>query len=408
LVVFAAFGAAIALWFFPRLSERGGQGAGAVAVSVAERWSTFALFAAFLALYGATMFPPTPYTEELRQAVAFLHGHVSIDAPQSFIEHAQIGPYSYALHPPLPAFMLMPLAAIWGMATDQTEFSVVVGAVDIALVWVLLGRLTRSVSVRVWLTLFFGLGNVLWYESLLGTTWAVPMNTAVLFTLLALIELYGEARPLWIGICAALSCLARYDMVLALPSYAAIAWSRGRKIDELLWIVPPFLAAGAIFVGLNEVRYHSFFDVGPLIVARAQGYTAAFGLKYFPGNFYTLLFMAPSVNDTFPYIHPGFGGQALTLTSPAFVLALRPSFKRLEIAALGLASVLVSIPSLFHFTNGFAQFGTRFYITTFPLLLVMMALGMRRRVDQLAKILIVISIFLVSFGIWHVRMYGFG
>ena len=44
----------------------------------------------------------------------------------------------------------------------------------------------------------------------------------------------------------------------------------------------------------------------------------------------------------------------------------------------------------------------------YPLaVLVMMALGMRRRTDQLAKILIVTSIVLVSFGIWHVRMYGF-
>jgi hypothetical protein len=399
----------LGLWLSARMDERmhqcaepGPRGA------LVERWSALAIFAAFLALYASTMFPPTPYNEELRQAVALVHGHISIEAPQSFIEHAQVGRYSYGLHPPLPAFLMMPLAAIWGMATDQTEFSVVIGAIDIALAWVLMGRVTRSLNVRVWLTLFFGLGNVLWYETLLGTTWAVPMNTAVLFTLLALIELYGEARPLWIGIFAALSCLARYDMVLTVPSFAAIAWSRGRKLEELFWIVPPFLVAGAIFVGFNEIRYHSFFDMGVLMVARAQGYPGAFGLHYFPGNLYTLLFMGPSVNGTFPYIHPGFGGQALTLTSPAFVLALRPSFKRLEVAALGVAALLVSIPSLFHFTNGFAQFGTRFYITTFPFMLVMMALGMRRRTDQLAKILIVTSIVLVAFGIWHVRLYGFG
>jgi hypothetical protein len=408
LVIIGALLGALGFGLSPWIDERAQrEHANGATNALLERWATLAIFAAFLALYASMMFPPSPFDEELRQAVAFLHGHVAIDAPKSFIEHAQVGPYSYALHPPLPAILMMPLAAIWGMATDQTEFSVVVGAIDIALAWVLLGRLTSNLNVRLWLTLFFGLGNVLWYESLLGTTWAVPMNTAVLFTLLALIELYGEMRPVWLGVFAALACLARYDMVLAVPSYAAIAWSRGHRISELFWIVPPFLVAGAIFIGLNEVRYHNFFDVGVLMVARDQGYSGAFGFKYFPGNFYTLFFMAPSVNGTFPYIHPGFGGQALTLTSPAFVLALRPSFKRLEVAALGIAAALISIPSLFHFTNGFAQFGTRFYITTFPLLLVMMALEMRRRTDQLAKILIVASIVLVSFGIWHVRMYGF-
>ena len=98
-------------------------------------------------------------------------------------------------------------------------------------------------------------------------------------------------------------------------------------------MVPPFLVAGALFIGFNEVRYHTLFDVGILKVARDQGYSGAFGIKYFPGNFYTLLFMAPTVNGSFPYIHPVFSGQALPLTSPAFVLAFRPSFRRLAFGA---------------------------------------------------------------------------
>ncbi len=410
LVIIAATAGLLGFGLSPWIAERAERhGADSIAAAtILERWSTLAVFAAFLALYGATMFPPTPYNEQLRQAIAFIHGHVSINAPQSFLEHAQVGPYSYALHAPLPAILMMPLAAIWGMKTDQTEFSVVIGAIDIALAWVLIGRLGRGINVRVWLTLFFGTGTVIWYETLLGTTWAMPMTFAVLFTLLALIELFGEARPLWIGIFAATACLARYDMALAVPSYAAIAYWRGRRIEELLWIVPPFAVAGALFVGFNEVRYHSFFDQGMMIIAPRYGHSHAFSLAYLPGNLYTLFFMAPGLNDRFPYIHPEFGGQALTLTSPAFVLALRPSFKRLEVAALGIASVLVAVPSLLFFANGYAQFGTRLYITIFPPLLAMMALGMGRRADQIARILIVASIVLVSFGIWHIRMYGFG
>ena len=154
------------------------------------------------------------------------------------------------------------------------------------------------------------------------------------------------------------------------------------------------------------MRYHTLFDVGILKVARDQGYSGAFGIKYFPGNFYTLLFMAPTVNGSFPYIHPVFSGQALILTSPAFVLALRPSFRRLTVSMMGLGAVLVALPALFHFTNGFAQFGTRLYLPTFPFLFVMMAIGMRRRTDQLSKILISISIFLIGFGVWHIHVWG--
>jgi hypothetical protein len=371
-----------------------------------EQWNTLAVFAAFLALYGATMFEPSPYNEQVRQAFAFVHGHTYIDAPQSFIEHAQIGPYSYAIHPPLPAIVLMPFTAIWGMDTNQTEFSVVIGAIDVALAWILLGQLKVNPNPRVWLTLFFGMGNILWYESVIGTTWALPMNFALLFELASLIELFGEARPLWLGIYAALTALARYDLALAAPVYAIVAMARGRKLTEMFAMVPPFLVAGAMFIGFNEVRYHTMFDVGILKVARDQGYSGAFGIKYLPGNLFTLLFMAPTVNGTFPYIHPVFSGQALILTSPAFVLALRPSFKRLTVSMMGLGAVLVALPALFHFTNGFAQFGTRLYLPTFPFLFVMMAIGMRRRTDQLSKILISVSIFLIAFGVWHIHVWG--
>ena len=392
-----------------RRSRRGATAAFSRRIHAAfssEQWATFAVFVAFLALYGGSMFEPSPYNEQVRQAFAFVHGHTYIDAPQSFIEHAQIGSYSYAIHPPLPAFLLMPFTAIWGMDTNQTEFSVVVGAIDVALAWILLGRLKVNPNPRVWLTLFFGMGNILWYETVVGTTWALPMNMALLFELATLCELFGETRPLWLGIYASLTALARYDLALGAPVIAIVAMARGRKFTEMFAMVPPFLVAGLIFIGFNEIRYHTLFDVGILKVARDQGYSGAFGLKYFPGNFYTLLFMAPTVNGNFPYIHPVFSGQALPLTSPAFVLAFRPSFRRLTVSMMGLGALLVSIPALFHFTNGFAQFGTRLYLPSFPFLLVMMAIGMRRRTDQLSKILIGTSIFLIAFGVWHIHVWG--
>jgi hypothetical protein len=375
-----------------------------LAGSLTERWSTFSVFVAFLSLFSISMFSPTPFNEQVRQAVAFIQGHTYIDAPSSFLEHAQIGNYSYALHPPLPAILLMPFTAIWGMDTNQTEFSVVIGAIDVALAWVLLGRLKVSLNSRVWLTLFFGMGNVLWYETVVGTTWALPMNTALIFQLATLIELFGEARPLWLGIFAGLATLGRYDLALAAPIYALLAWKKGRTFTELLGMIPGFLAVGVIFVGLNEARYQSFFDQGVMITGPKGAPVFSFG--YLPGNLYTIFFMAPTVDGRFPYIHPVFAGQALTLTSPAFVLALRPSFRRLTITAMFVAAVLVSIPSLLCYANGFAQFGTRHYIPAFPFLLVMMALGMRRRTDQLAKILITASVIIIACGVWQIRIWG--
>jgi len=178
-----------------------------------------------------------------------------------------------------------------------------------------------------------------------------------------------------------------------------------RKERNIFWMIPNFLAVGAIYIGLNEIRYGSLFDRGIWFIPNVT-IEPKFGWQYLPDNLYTLFFMAPTVNGTFPFIHPVFSGQALTLTSPAFVLALRPSFKRLTVSMMGLAALLVSIPMLLYFANGFAQFGTRHYISAFPFLLIMMALGMPRRTYQLTKILICVSIFLVAFGVWQIRVWG--
>jgi Gpi18-like mannosyltransferase len=371
-----------------------------------ERWTTFAVFVAFLMLYAVTMYQPNPFNAHVRQAFAFIHGHTWIDAPK-YIEHAQFNGQSYQLHPPLPAILLIPFVAWWGMATSQSLFSVVVGAIDVALAWKMLGRLKLTSNARVWLTVFFGMGTIIWSEAVNGGSWEVTMTVAAGFTLAALAELFGEARPWLIGLLAGLAAIARYDLAFVWPLWIALAYLRHRNIRELLPMAPGFALAALVYGAFNFARYGNLFDRGVFVFA-PQG-SVLFSFKYLAGNLYTLLFMAPNVSNKFPYVHPGIGGQALILTSPAFVLALRPSFSR-SVPAILLAMAVISIvPDLFYWTNGFAQFGTRHYVHAFPFLLALMALGLPRgRVDQLTRILIGYSVMLIAFGVWHIGFYGFG
>jgi hypothetical protein len=367
-------------------------------------WSTLAVFCVFLAFYAVTGFAETGYNEQVRQALAFLHGHTYIDAPEnSYIEYYQVGIHKYALQPPLPAVFLMPLAAIWGIDAPQTAFSMILGAFDVALAWRLLGKFRLNLNARVWLTLFFGAGTVFWYQAIQGRTWDIPFVVAVLFTLAALIETFGNARPLWLGIFGGLAALSRYELVLIGPVYAALAYTRGRRIGELLWMAPGFAMAGVAFAGFNEIRYGSFFDTG--ILAFGPN-VPRLGLQYLPGNLYTIFFIAPQMNTTFPYLHPIGMGQALTFTSPAFVLALRADCRQAPTLMIWLATILASGAALLWYANGYSQFGTRLYLQAFPFLLVLMALGTRRRADQLTRILIGTSIALVTFGMWHIHMWG--
>lgn len=374
------------------------------AVKRDEMLSQFAVFVAFLAFYAITAgSDASPFNAHVRQAFALIHGHTYIDAP-NYIEHAQVGPYSYQLHPILPAILLMPFAAIWGMGTNQAIFSIIFGALDAALAWRLLGRLRLTVNARTWLTVFFGAGTIVWYETIHGTSWGVSMVVAIAMTLIALDETFGEARPANVGIFAALAALARYDLAFVWPVYLALLYVRGRSIRELTRFIPGCVAVAVVYVTFNEIRYQSLFDRGVFIFAEPGSHL--FGWEHFPGNFYTLFFMSTRLDGSFPYIHPTFGGQALILTSPAFILVLRPSFRRIQTALVAMGALIAMTPSLFYFTNGFAQYGTRHYLHAFPFLLLLVAFGAHRRADQLTRILILVSVLMIAFGVWHERFYG--
>ena len=84
-----------------------------------DGWCAFAVGILFLAFYAATISPPTPYTEPVRQAYAFLHWRTWVDAP-SYMEHVTWHGKSYLLHPPLAALITLPAVAVWGLATNQT------------------------------------------------------------------------------------------------------------------------------------------------------------------------------------------------------------------------------------------------------------------------------------------------
>jgi len=377
-----------------------------------EGWCAFAVGILFLAFYAATISPPTPYNEHVRLAWALLHGHIWVDAP-SYMEHVVVGGRSYILHPPLSAILTLPAVVIWGEAANETAVAVVLGAITVVLWWRLMGRLGLGLQEKVWLSGFLGVGTTLWYEATLGSSWDFALLASVPFTLATLGEVFGEARPWVVGMLAALAALARYDLVMAWPMYALMLAARGRRLRELVWTLPGFAGAVLIYAAYNKVRFGTPNDISLWIWYAQDKYRFSrpggpFALRDLPFNLYTLLFMAPSYSDKFPWIHPEFMGQALIFTSPAFVLALRPSFLKPIPALILAAAMLSSGPSLLVYASGFAQLGPRYYVQVYPFLATLIALGVPRKLDQLTKILIVLSVVLTVFFTWQVRWYGWG
>lgn len=140
------------------------------------------------------------YNHFVWQADAFWHGRFVIAFPVT------VGPFtngyfqdvmpipslpgtpSYGLlpFPPLPAIVLMPFVAIFGLATDSQLVGVAIGAINVGLAWRLAARLTHDRIAAILATLFFAFGTVHWYASMLSTTWFLAHVIAITFVLLGI------------------------------------------------------------------------------------------------------------------------------------------------------------------------------------------------------------------------------
>jgi len=151
-------------------------GAGLVAVALAAYW-----------LPGSVR----SYNHFVWQALAFLDGQAEITWPvpgNSFFQDVwpvrdaagNLTGFALLPFPPLPAIVLMPVVALFGLATDERAVSVILGAAAVGLCWWMVGRLPVDRLVRIAVTIFFGFGTVFWYAAGLGTTWFFAHVVAVI------------------------------------------------------------------------------------------------------------------------------------------------------------------------------------------------------------------------------------
>ena len=143
------------------------------------------------------------------QALAFLEGQAAIRYPvgpsgtslgNSFFQDVLPVPSTDGVgrglvpFPPLPAVVLMPFVALWGLATNGQVLFAILGGIDVGIAWWMLGRLPIRTWVRVAATVFFAFGTVFWYAAQIGTTWYQAHVLAVGLALAAIAVALGPDR----------------------------------------------------------------------------------------------------------------------------------------------------------------------------------------------------------------------
>ena len=348
---------------------------------------------------------PTPYNNYVLLAQAFLHGRAWIDWPGAYIDALQYAGRYYIIEAPLPAILLLPFTAIFGLQTNQTLLAVVLAAVAVGAAWELGERFGLRASANAWICAFLLAGTDLLWCATLGDVWFIAHVSAVAFTLLALAELAGKRRGWLVALFAACAFESRFSMVLALPAYAYLLLAPRRRMTELIPFASVLIAVGALWVFYNRARWGTWSDIGYTTWYHQDQAGMPFGspfrLIYLPYQFWSFFIQVPTRVAAFPWLRPEYSGVALTWTSPALILAF---FARTPVRwaiALWIAALLTALPNFLYYVNGFAQFGMRHALDFEPFLVALMMLAVRDRFPRWGYALIAYSCAVGLWGSWY-------
>jgi hypothetical protein len=316
----------------------------------------------------------------------------------------------YLYWPPMPAIVLMPFVAVFGVNFSDVFFTILVASVNVGIVALLL-RATNDKKLiesdelsRALLVLFFAFGTVQITLALLGRVWFTAQQIGFLFVGLAyLTAIQGKGKSAFFatGLLIACAMLTRNHLLFTgiWPVWHLLKknWNiKPRPYTSFAFFLLPVLILGLLFLWYNFARFGSPFELGiryhkmnPLFVEDYQKY-GAFNLHYLPTNFFYQYIRYP-----FPFTEETVMGGSLFLLSPVFFFifpAIVYRYRSMDMWMLLVSILATSVPILLLMGTGWVQFGPRYtFDFTVPLLLLT-ALGVRFASKRMLVVLALIAI----------------
>jgi hypothetical protein len=353
----------------------------------------------------STGFRDTLYNNHVFLAYAFLHGRVWIEGQSPGVDALFYNQHWYVIEGPLPAVLLLPFVAVFGLQTNQVLVGAVCAAIAVTAADELFARMGIIDSKRTWLTVFCGFGTVMWWSTAFAAVWMFAHVIAVMFALLAIVECYGKARPVLVGLLIACAALTRFPMILAaLPVSYWLLERHGQDVRAVRNFVLGLAPLFVLYALYNYARWGTPNDIGYTVwyhqdqVGEPTG--PPFKLHYLPFNLYSFLFLPYQFLAVFPWLRPTSMGVALTFTSPALALGFLADARVRESLVWWSATLLTAAPSLFYYVNGFEQFGMRHSMDFLPFALPLVARGLQRYPAFFSYALIVVSVVANAYGVW--------
>lgn len=363
---------------------------------------------------------PNDFDYYVRLADAFLHGRTYLlEAPSWLNELVPGGGGWYVVYPPVPAVLLMPFVAAFGMGFPQQVASSIFAAVAVGLVWLMLGRFALDIRRRFILTMVFAFGTVFWYVAETGSAWYIAHVSAVMFSGAAVLLALDRRWPVLIGLFLGLAAISRLPVALAALGVwlllLGVGWPPRVPADRWLAIrrTLGFAVGMAVPVGLylayNLARWGTLTDQGYTLIPGVledpiYAEHGIFSIEYVPRHIHAILFRSWNFEDEAPWFQPSWWGLGLFLTTPLFVWLARAQPQDPRVVASVVAAALVMIPIVTHGNVGIAQFGYRFSLDVQVFLFVILATVFERGMSRLAWVAAVASIAICAYAIWAISI----
>ncbi|MCW4029242.1 MAG: DUF4407 domain-containing protein [Candidatus Bathyarchaeota archaeon] len=382
------------------------------------------LFVAAFGVYWVTGEGHTWYDYYVRLADAFLHGRLYLLDNPSWLNELipnPNGPGWYVVYPPLPAFLMTPFVAIWGLNLNQTLFGLFFAAATVSIAYMLSKSVLKKAQEAppknnyqsyVWFAVLFGFSTIFWYLSSIGSVWLIAQVIATFFMFLALYEAFNKNRPLLIGLLVGASFWCRLPTVLGIFFFVAMAISQQpiKGIAGKFTSALPYLLKLAIGTGIfvvfeflyNYARFGTIFPVGywmiPGVLDEPWFSHGHFSLLYIADNLTPFLTGLPILTSVAPYVQFPMSGIAIWITTPAFIFALKSKLKDPVTWSSWLAIFCIAAVIFTNAATGWG-FGYRYAMDFYPFLFILTVRGMGSNLKWYHKLLIIIGIIVNCWGV---------
>ncbi len=397
--------------------------------------------------YGKMRIGPEPQNYFRNLAHSFLEGRLDIDCPKKSACYDILiyKEKNYLYWPPAPAVIFyLPIVAVMGEETPDKLISSLIGAFNVLFFSILILLFARRFSIPInfpgiaLLTLFWGMGTVHFYMSMMGSVWLIAQICAQTFLLLSFV--FALMRPsAWQVFCSGLffglACYTRNHLIFCAIPLIAVQWPMWKiekrliQFKTLVTFGIPFVAMSLANLWYNHARFGEYFNNGmeyqnmsPYLIDAFKEY-GFFNTHYFSNNIWVQVLSPPPLSSSFPFFKLSKHSQGFSFfwASPLFMLLI-PAFlygikdllvekskrlfsatDRLITSAMLIALLGIATPIMLNIAPGWRQFASR-YSLDYQLMMILIGLflikvwGDKKWFIPLCVILVFLSIYINYFG----------